>query len=75
MSGEAKFFTRIDHNMGLLCVKKSALAFNRNSIFLENTEKKPSSNNAKMTKKFTILNFSFDTLEAVEANLSVQNPL
>ena len=75
MSGEVKFFTRIDHNMGLLCVKKSALAFNRKASFLEKTEKKTSSNNAKMTKRFTILNFSFDTLEAVEANLSVQNPL
>ena len=43
-------------------------------FFLKKKTKKPSSNNAKMTKKFTILNFSFDTLEAVEANLSVQNP-
>ena len=75
MIGEAKFFTSIDHNMGLLCVKKSALVLNWNSIFLEKTEKKIISNSAKITKKCTILNFNFDTLEAVEANLSVQNPL
>ena len=74
MIGEANLFTRLDHYMGLLCVKKSALALNRNSIFLEKTKKKTSSNSAKITKKCTILNFSFDTLEAVEATLSVQNP-
>ena len=74
MIGEANLFTRLDHYMGLLCVKKSALALNRNSIFLEKTKKKPSSNSAKITKKCTISNFIFDTLEAVEATLSVQNP-
>ena len=41
MIGEANLFTRLDHYMGLLCVKKSALALNRNSIFLEKTKKKP----------------------------------
>ena len=65
MIGEANLFTRLDHYMGLLCVKKSALALNRNSIFLEKT----SSNSAKITKKCTISNFIFDTLEAVEATL------
>ena len=40
MSGEAKFFTKIDHNMGLLCVKRSALAFIRNSNFLEKKQRK-----------------------------------
>ena len=68
MIGEANLFTRLDHYMGLLCVKKSALALNRNSIFLEKT-KKTSSNSTKITKKCTISNFIFDTLEAVEATL------
>ena len=74
MIGEANLFTRLDHYMGLLCVKKSALALNWNFIFLEKNKKKIISNSAKITKKCTIFNFGFDTLEAVEATLSVQNP-
>ena len=71
MSGEAKFFTRIDQNMGLLGVKKSAMALNQNFLFSWKNQKSlvVIVLTAKITEKCTISNFSFDMLEAVQAIL------
>ena len=38
LSAQANFCTKLAHTARLLCVKKSAWALNRSSIFLEKTE-------------------------------------
>ena len=61
--------------MWLLFVKKSAMALNGNLVFLEKKQKKFSSNSTDITEKCTISTFNYDMLEAVLANLQVQDTI